>query len=145
MRRLFVALALVALPFTALRAAETVKLRALELKVVTIQVADSTGKPQPVDIKYAELVRQVLLTAPAQSESTDDVVKTVEVWSPIKKAIDAKEKRLLLSDADYQFILGKVNGFRWSPIPDAAVAVADFIAYVRGLKEEDFPVEAPKK
>lgn len=119
-------------------AAPTVKLRSLELKELTVEATDASGKAIQIPVRYAELVRQVLLTPPASGNSTDDVVKAFEVWEPIKKVIDAKGTKILLSDADYQFLLTRLNGFHWGGIPEIQGSIADFIKYVRGLKEEEF-------
>jgi len=132
------------LSFTA-RAADTVKLRALELKDLSVSFTDpTTGHQVSIPVHYADLVRQVLLTAPANGRGTDDVVRSVEVWEPIKKIIDQKGTRVLLSDSDYQFLLQHINGFNWGGAPDIQETIADFIKYVRGLKEAEFPVSDPK-
>jgi hypothetical protein len=127
---------------------EAVKLRSLELKEVTvsmtIQSSDGSVKATQVTVKYSDLLRQVLLTPPQNGNSSDDQVKMIEVWLPIKKVIDEKGHRLLLSDVDYQFLVSRLNGFRWGGVPDMQETVAGFISYIRGLKEEEFPIEGKK-
>jgi hypothetical protein len=121
--------------------ATTVKLRRLELKTVNITV---TGQKEPVAVKYADLIRQVLLQSPQQGEKADELEKVLSVWAPIKKAIAAGDSEVRLNDADYQVLLDHLNGFNWSPLPDAAEAVGDFVTYVRGLAPTDFTATPAK-
>jgi hypothetical protein len=123
----------------------TVKLRALELKDITVQASDPAGKTVDVPVHYLDLVRQVLLSPPPQGNTTDEQVKSWEAWEPIKKAVDAGQHRILLPDADYQFLLTRLNAFHWGGTPELQGPIATFIKYIRGLKEEDFPVSDPKK
>jgi hypothetical protein len=125
-------------------AAPTIKARALELREVTITATDPTGKTGQLLISYAALVRLVLLTPPPNGHNADDVVKAIEVWEPIKKVIDAHGKQVLLSDADYQFLLARLNAFPWGGTPDTQQAIADFITYVRGLQEQDYAATPAK-
>lgn len=142
-RFLLVLLAAIVGPTTA-TAAETVKLRALELRSSAVAFAGEDGRSTQIELHYADVLRQVML-APAQGgASADDLLKTLEVWTPIKRAIETKSKRVLLTDAEYQFVVAKVNAFRWSPRPEAVEFLVSFIAYVRGLKEEEFAASAVK-
>jgi hypothetical protein len=140
MRKLLLVLAAVAAFASA--SAETVKLRAIEFRSVAISGPGPDGKPVSVDLRYSDMLRQILLSPSPNGSSADDVMRTVEVWTPIKRAIEAKEQRVLLNAADYDFVLTKLNAFRWSPMPEAAEAVAGFIAYLRGIKEQEFNAQA---
>lgn len=129
--------ALLLAPCYSLRA-DSIKLRAVEFRTVAVAYAAPDGKTASFDLRYTDLIRQVLLEPARGGASADDVVKTVEVWAPIKRAIEAKEPRVLLNDADYQFLLNKLNVFPWAPVPEGAEAVAEFISYIRGIKEAEF-------
>lgn len=144
MKRLLVlVLAFLALPAASF--ADTppvVKFRRLELKSVSVTIA---GQKDPVVLKYGDLIRQVLLSPGPGGVNADGLEKVLSTWAPIKKAIANGDTSLLLNDDDYKVLLDKVNAFQWSPVPDAAETVGDFIAYVRGLQPEDFSaVPKPK-
>ena len=120
----------------------TVKLRTIELKTETVQVTaqnpDGSPKIVPIEVRYADYLKQVVLTPPAQGNSSEDVVRQIEVWEPIKKVIDSKGSKVLLNDADYQFVIQKLSAFKWGGSPDFQESIAGFVKYVRGVKEETF-------
>ena len=115
--------------------ATTVKLRRLEL--LTIQVA-VPGQTKTVPFSYADVIRQMMLTTSPRGTTSDDLVKTVEAWEPMKKAIDGGAKELFLDQPTYDILVKKMDDMSWSPLPDFAEAAADFISYVRGLQPQDY-------
>lgn len=135
---------LIAAVTTAAFAAEpaaTVKLRRLELKTIHIEAAGHS-----VPFSYADAVKSVMLTTGPRGTNADDLVKTIEAWEPMKKDIEGGKPALLLDEPAYDTLIRKINDMAWAPNPDIAEAVANFISYVRGLKEEDFdatPSTAP--
>lgn len=128
----------------ALLHADSVRLRPVEFRTVAVAYV-AEGKPATFDLRYADLLRQVVLSPSPGGASADEVVKTVELWAPFKRAIEAGEPRVLLNEADYQALLVKLNAFRWSPQPDLAETVAQFIAYARGIPATDFEASPAKK
>ena len=127
-------------------AADTVKLRALDLKTVVIHVTGQDGKNTSIDVKYADLLKQVVTAPNPQGLSSDDVIKLVTQWVPLKEQIEANPKRILLTQAQYDLVTEKLNTFKWSPVNgEASEKIAEFIQYIRGLKETEFDAkEAPK-
>ena len=122
-------------------AAETIKLRPLELKTVKIHVADAAGKVTEIPVKYGDLITQVITAPSPQGSSSDDVLKLVTDWLPLKKQLERGGSRVLLTQPEFDLLTAKLNTFKWSPInAEATEVIAEFIQTVRGLKEQDFTV-----
>lgn len=77
------------------------------------------------NMKYKELLYVVLQAPGERGLSSDDVVKSVEVM----KELDKEGGVVHLSEADYNWLLGRLNGtIRWSVVH---VDLGQFIKDIR--------------
>lgn len=90
------------------------KARKIELKTRDIVVPSSGEK---VPFSYKDTLQVVIMSAGQGGVSTEDVLKAVDVNTELKKARGS----LHLEETSYNWVLGKVNNFRWG-IADEAIA-----------------------
>lgn len=117
------------------------KARKLELKDVSITddiLDEKTGSYVSTiqgNFSYRDTVKVILLTSPSQGgASSDEVIKSVMIYGKLKDELRKKTGSLLLDQEDYEYLLARVNNFKWSA---SHSVVAEFILYIRGLKEVD--------
>ena len=114
---------------------DTVSLRVIELRTDSVALP---GIEKPVELPYAGYLRQVILTPPERGNSCDDVLRQMEVWTPIKKAIDSGAARVLLAQSDYDYLKQKMDAFKWSGSPEFQESIAGFITHVRSAHPQPF-------
>lgn len=116
------------------------KARKLELKSVemTEEVYDDNKKTFTVQkqgtLHYRELLRQII-TGPGpnnQGNSSEEVLKSVLLYGKLKEALKKGDDFVLLDKEDFDYIVNRLNTFRWTV---AHPAVSEFITYIRDLKE----------
>lgn len=115
------------------------KARKLELKEVqmTDEVFNSKTKTfEEVNqgvFSYRDILREIILgPGPEGSNSSEQVIKSVMVYGKLKDALKNGEEVVLLDKDDYDYILARINTFKWR---FAHATVAEFIKYVRELAE----------
>lgn len=89
---------------------------------------------------YYDTALQVLRT-PAGTEgmSSDDIITAVTVVTKLKEQKKAEKDHVFLDSEAYNFLLRKVNTFRWGIGHEV---VGNFITYIRNLKEESVEISA---
>lgn len=107
------------------------KARKIELKEVTFK--DDTGTDQVA--KYEEFIKVVITVGGQAGFSGDDILKAIEIKTELKSA----NGTLHLDEANYNWLLGRINSFRYNI---ASEQLADFIKDVRAAPQVE--MEVPK-
>jgi hypothetical protein len=97
------------------------KLRKFELK-------QTDGAP------YSELLDVIM----SGGSTSDEIVKAVSIGA---RAEEAKDGVLWLSQEEHSFLLKRLNATTWNSTPANRKTIAEFIAYLRELKEEAVEVK----
>lgn len=117
------------------------KARKLELKEIemTDEVYNSTTKEFEIvkqgTFSYREIVRNILMTpGPQGHTSSEEVIKSVMLYGKLKDELRKGGSVLLLDKEDYTYLIARLDQFKWGM---AHPVIADFIKYLRDLKEVD--------
>lgn len=81
---------------------------------------------------YREVVNTILLSPGKDGASTEEIIRSVGLYGKVKDAVRNGEDSILLDNDDYQFLLNKINVFKWGAIHEEVVS---FVNYVRRLPE----------
>lgn len=126
-------------------------MRRLQFKRVEI-LDDLEGKEVRRGYLDYYVTTKDILSAPSsnQGATSEEVITAVSAVVKLKegkKAYDSlpEEKKpevgsMFLDSETYSLIISKITTFRWALVHSV---VSDYIAYMRGLKEEDVVVSSP--
>jgi hypothetical protein len=102
--------------------------------------------PRP-DLPYDQILKEITLSPlPGTTGiSNAELADAVAIQGKIREAKEKGQKEILLTQADYDYIMKHLEPFRWGfRDVDMAPVALEFLAYVRGLKEEDFDITPAK-
>jgi hypothetical protein len=99
------------------------KLRKFELK---------TGE----SYTYKNLLDSVM----SGSSTSDDIIRSVTIGAKVED----NGSEIWLSQEEHDWLLGRVNKTEWNALPANRKIIAEFVTYLRGLKEESVEVKGKK-
>lgn len=112
------------------------KLYRLQLRNVPVPAANA-------NFSYAALTREIL-TAPIPGNpgiGDDSLFGTVALSEKVKEAATKGQAEVYLTPEEHARLLARVKAFHWSfQHPDVAPVALDFVAHIKGLKEEECEV-----
>lgn len=113
-------------------------------KEVPIEEENPEGKMVRIGMfDYYSTARDIINNAPNQNGiTTEELLKATSLFQKFKSARNNKSDHVWLEEEDYNFLLSRLNAFRWIKAHDV---VAEFISYVRKLTPEEVTVSPSDK
>lgn len=96
---------------------------------------------EPATLHYATFMRQMLHQGGAAGLSTEDGLRGSDIARVIRRADEDKKDAVLLEDAQHEFLVKKLNEFRWNSF---SFEIADFCRDITDAETVDPNAEAPK-
>lgn len=75
--------------------------------------------------------------------STEDILKSVTIGAKVEDARSDKTDTVWLLEDEWKWLVNRLGVTQWNSQPETRKAIAEFVLYLRELKEQE--VEVSKK